>query len=64
VTTKVHKAKRVTIKIHRRTFDALKVMRKDTGAPITTLMALAVDRYAYTRPDTKRTRIRKLRGSR
>lgn len=56
--------KRVTIKIDVSTFESLSAMRKDTGAPITVLMAQAVARYAHPRGAEKRTRIRKLRGSR
>jgi len=64
VTTRLRKAPRVTIKVHRTTYDMLRELRKDTGAPISVLMAQAVARYAAPRPGVKRTRIRKLRGSR
>jgi len=64
VTTRLRKAPRVTIKVHRATYDVLRELRKDTGAPISVLMAQAVARYAAPRPGVKRTRIRKIRGSR
>ena len=64
MTTRLRKAPRVTIKVHRTTFETLQRMRKDTGAPISVLMAQAVARYAEPRPGVKRMRIRKLRGSR
>jgi hypothetical protein len=58
------KQQRVTIKVWGTTFEALRVMRKDTGAPISVLINQAVLAYACPRPGVKRTRIRKLRGSR
>jgi len=62
--TSPRRNKRVTIKIHRAVFEQLKQLRKDTGAPISVLMAQAVARYAAPRPGVKRTRIRKLCVSR
>lgn len=64
MTTRVRKSPRVTIKINRATYDTLHELRKDTGAPISVLMAQAVARYAAPRPGVKRSRVRKLRGSR
>ena len=58
------KRKRVTIKIHRAVYEQLRQLRKDTGAPISVLMAQAVTRYAEPRIGVKRTRVRRLRGSR
>lgn len=58
------KPKRVTIKIHRRTYDLLAQMRKETGRPISELMINAVLRYAHPDGQRLRTRVRKLRGSR
>jgi hypothetical protein len=64
VTTSISKSPRVTIKLWSSTFEQLKEMRKATGEPISVLMNRAVHAYAYPRPGVKRTRVRRLRGSR
>ncbi len=64
MTTKVRRSVRTTIKIHRAAYEQLRDMRKATGCSISQLISMAVMAYANPRPGVKRTRVRKLRGSR
>ena len=59
----VRRSPRTTIKIHRAAYEQLQEMRKDTGVSISQLISMAVMAYAHPRPGVKRTRVRKLRGS-